>query len=107
MIKIRSSYNADRVATCCINKPHRSAARRLRGGCKTFNTRELYIKLYGLAAYQAWMRRETEITAMAAQGGYRADYITNLREENFRKMKECRPVVGTLTREAAEVAVAA
>ncbi len=107
MIKIRSSYNLDHVAMCCINKLHRSAVRRLKGGCKTFNTRELYIKLYGLAAYQAWMRRETEITAMAAQGGYRADYIANLREENFRKMKECRPVVGTLTREAAEVAVAA
>ena len=51
------------------------------------------------------MRREAEIAAMAAQGGYRADYIINLREENFRKMKECRPVIGTLALN--EVAAAA
>ena len=29
---------------------------------KTMNTAALYIREYGMAAYQAWLRREAEIT---------------------------------------------
>lgn len=53
---------------------------------RTYKTSELYTKLYGRAAYEAWQARETEIDALMSQGVCRRDVVA-MREDNFRRMK--------------------
>ena len=53
---------------------------------RTYKTSELYTKLYGRAAYEAWRAREAEIDALMRQGVSRRDVVA-MREDNFRKMK--------------------
>lgn len=53
---------------------------------RTYKTSELYTKLYGRAAYEAWQAREAEIDALMRQGVCRRDVVA-MREDNFRKMK--------------------
>ena len=53
---------------------------------RTYKTRELYTKLYGRAAYEAWRAREAEIDALMRQGVSRRDVVA-MREDNFRRMK--------------------
>ena len=53
---------------------------------RTYKTSELYTKLYGRAAYEAWQTREAEIDALMRQGVCRRDVVT-MREDNFRRMK--------------------
>ena len=54
---------------------------------RTYKTCELYTKLYGRAAYEAWRAREAEIDALMRQGVSRRDVVA-MREDNFRRMKE-------------------
>ena len=53
---------------------------------RTYKTSELYTKLYGRVAYEAWQARETEIDALMGQGACRRDVVA-MREDNFHKMK--------------------
>ena len=53
---------------------------------RTYKTCELYTKLYGRAAYEAWRAREAEIDALMRRGVSRRDVVA-MREDNFRKMK--------------------
>ena len=53
---------------------------------RTYKTSELYTKLYGRAAYEAWQAREAEIDARMRQGVCRKDVVA-MREDNFRRMK--------------------
>lgn len=53
---------------------------------RTYKTSELYTKLYGRAAYEAWRAREVEINALMRQGVSRRNVVA-MREDNFRKMK--------------------
>lgn len=96
MIKIRSSYNADRVATCCINKP-RKEYRRAKSVCKTMSAQGLYTQLYGREAYQAWKCREAEISILAKSGDYSAAQICAFREVNLRQMKSHHPEMDVLS----------
>lgn len=54
---------------------------------KTMNAASLYTREYGPAAYQAWRRREVEITALARNGRYSVREICRMREDSFRQMK--------------------
>ena len=54
---------------------------------RTYKTSELYTKLYGREAYEAWKAREAEIDALMRQGGVSCKAIIEMREDNFRKMK--------------------
>ena len=54
---------------------------------KTMNAASLYTREYGPAAYQAWRRRETEITTLARNGRYSVREICRMREDSFRQMK--------------------
>ena len=54
---------------------------------KTMKIAELYPREYGMAAYQAWLRREADITELAKAGRSSKREICRLREENFRQMK--------------------
>ena len=53
---------------------------------RTYKTSELYTKLYGRVAYEAWQAREAEIDTLMRRGVCRRDVIT-MREDNFRRMK--------------------
>ena len=53
---------------------------------RTYKTSELYTKLYGRAAYEAWQMREAEIDALMRRGVCRRDVVA-MREDNFRRMK--------------------
>ena len=53
---------------------------------RTYKTSELYTKLYGREAYEAWKAREAEIDALMRQGVSRRDVVA-MREDNFRRMK--------------------
>ena len=53
---------------------------------RTYKTSELYTKLYGRAAYEAWQAREAEIDTLMRRGVCRRDVVT-MREDNFRRMK--------------------
>lgn len=53
---------------------------------RTYKTSELYTKLYGRAAYEAWQAREAEIDAFMRQGVCRREVVA-MREDNFRRMK--------------------
>ena len=53
---------------------------------RTYKTSELYTKLYGRTAYEAWRAREAEIDALMRQGVIRRDVVA-MREDNLRKMK--------------------
>ena len=61
---------------------------------RTYKTSELYIKLYGRAAYEAWKAREAEIDALIRQGGVSCKAVIGMREDNFRKMKASGKSVG-------------
>ncbi len=54
---------------------------------KTMKAAALYTREYGAAAYQAWLRREADITELAKAGRSSKREICRLREENFRQMK--------------------
>ena len=54
---------------------------------KTMKTAELFTREYGKDAYQAWLRREEEITELAKGGRYSRLEICHLREDSFRQMK--------------------
>ena len=54
---------------------------------KTMKIAELYPREYGMAAYQAWRRREAEITTLARKGRYTVREICRMREDSFRLMK--------------------
>ena len=53
---------------------------------RTYKTSELYTKLYGRAAYEAWQAREAEIDVLMRQGVCWRDVVA-MREDNFRRMK--------------------
>ena len=55
---------------------------------KTMKTAELFTREYGKDAYQAWLRREAEITELAKGGRYSRLEICHLREDSFRPQKE-------------------
>jgi hypothetical protein len=54
---------------------------------KTQKTYNLFPRLYGRAAYEAWKAREAEIDGLAKSGQYSASSICRLREDNYRRMK--------------------
>ena len=54
---------------------------------KIMNAAELYTREYGAKAYQAWLRREAEITELAKGGRHSRLEICHLREDSFRQMK--------------------
>ena len=54
---------------------------------KIMNASALYTREYGAAAYQAWCRRETEISELAKGGRYSRREICRMREDSFRQMK--------------------
>ena len=54
---------------------------------KTMKIAELYAREYGMDAYQAWRRREEEITALARTRCHTVREICRMREDSFRQMK--------------------
>ena len=54
---------------------------------KTMNAAALYTREYGAAAYQAWRRREAEISELGRRGRYSRREIIRMREDSFRQMK--------------------
>ena len=54
---------------------------------KTIKIAELYPREYGLAAYQAWLRREEEISELAKTRRHTVRDICRMREDSFRQMK--------------------
>ena len=54
---------------------------------KTMKIAELYPREYGMDAYQAWRRREEEITALARTRCHTVREICRMREDSFRQMK--------------------
>lgn len=54
---------------------------------KTMNAAALYTREYGMTAYQAWLRREAEITEISKGKGYSVREICRMREDSFRQMK--------------------
>ena len=54
---------------------------------KTMKIAELYPREYGMAAYQAWLRREAEITELAKTRRHTVREICRMREDSFRQMK--------------------
>ena len=54
---------------------------------KSMNAAALYTHEYGAAAYQAWLRREAEITELSKGKGYSVRAICRMREDSFRQMK--------------------
>ena len=55
---------------------------------KTQKTYNLFPRLYGRAAYEAWAAREAEIDGLAKSGQYSVSSICRLREDNYRRMKQ-------------------
>ena len=53
----------------------------------TAKTVELFTCEYGIDAYQAWRRREAEISELAKGGRYSRREICRMREDSFRQMK--------------------
>lgn len=53
----------------------------------TYNAHDYFAGLYGKDAYEAWLRHEKEITAIAKTWRYDPLDICQMREDNFRKMK--------------------
>ena len=87
--RIRSSWNADRVATACtrkkstyVRRPHKKSA------VRTMKISDLYVEEYGEAAYANWKLREDHIDSLMRGGEYTAAQIRELREDNLRCMKE-------------------
>ena len=54
---------------------------------KTIKIAELYPREYGMAAYQAWLRREEEISELAKTRRHTVREICRMREDSFRQMK--------------------
>ena len=54
---------------------------------KTAKAAALYTREYGKDAYQAWRRREAEISELARRGRYSRREIIRMREDSFRQMK--------------------
>ena len=54
---------------------------------KTMKVAELYPREYGMDAYQAWLRREAEITELAKTRRHTIREICHMREDSFRQMK--------------------
>ena len=54
---------------------------------KTMKAADLFTREYGKDAYQAWLRREEEITELAKGGRYSRREICRMREDSFRQMK--------------------
>lgn len=53
----------------------------------TYNAHDYFTGLYGKDAYEAWLRREEEITAIAKTRRDTVLDICHMRENNFRQMK--------------------
>ena len=72
-------------------------------GTRVYKAAALYTREYGKAAYQAWLAREAEITALAKTGKLPPSSICGLRERNFRLMKAegSRPTASAAARRAA------
>ena len=58
---------------------------------KTQKTYNLFPRLYGRAAYEAWKSREAEIDKLMQQRVYSRREIIELREANYRQMKLSKP----------------
>ena len=54
---------------------------------KTMKAADLFTREYGKDAYQAWRRREAEISELARRGRYSRREIIHMREDSFRQMK--------------------
>jgi len=87
-MKMKSSWNSDRVAAACLAKrssvsrcPHKKAP------VKVMKASDLYIKEYGVKAYNVWKAREAEIDALMLGGKCCKSEIVRLREDSFRRMK--------------------
>ena len=79
---------------------------------ETAKAADLFSREYGKDAYQAWRRREAEISELARRGRYSRREIIRMREDSFRQMKAegarwaaakaaVKPVRGVLARIAA------
>lgn len=55
---------------------------------KISNAAENFKRKYGKAAYEAWLRRDAEITALSKGHEYSRTVICWMREKSFRQMKE-------------------
>lgn len=111
-MKMKSSWNPDRVAAACLGK-RSSATRRpqhthTKSQVKVMKASDLLIAEYGEKAYNAWKLREAEIDALMLDGRHSKYEIIQLREDNFRQMKAegaqvrgARTVRGMRTRQAA------
>ena len=111
-MKMKSSWNPDRVAAACLGK--RSFATRrpqhthTKSQVKVMKASDLLIAEYGEKAYNAWKLREAEIDTLMRDGRHSKYEIIQLREDNFRQMKaegaqvrDARIVRGMRTRQAA------
>ena len=54
---------------------------------ETAKAADLFTREYGKDAYQAWLRREAEITDLSKGKGHSAREICRMREDSFRQMK--------------------
>ena len=87
--RIRSSWNADRVAASCTHKKSTYVRRaHKRSAVKSMKASDLYVKEYGETAYENWKIREERINSLMRSGEYAASQIRELREDNLRRMKE-------------------
>ena len=86
---IHSSWNSDRIAANFMEKKRVYTRRPCYQNSitKTVKTSDLYIKEYGMKAYQNWLLREEEINALMNTGKYSKYEICKLRENNLRQMK--------------------
>ena len=88
---MHSSWNSDRIAANCMGN-RRSYKRRKEldnrnSITNNFKASELYIKEYGLKAYQNWLIREEKINSLMNSKEYSKYEICKLREKSFRQMK--------------------
>ncbi len=54
---------------------------------ETAKAADLFTREYGKDAYQAWRRREAEISELGRRGRYSRREIIRMREDSFRQMK--------------------
>lgn len=85
---IKSSWNSDRVAGSMLNKEHKARAVKPAPVVKIYKTSELFTRLYGREAYEAWVAREAEINElMHDRSRHSFGDIIAMREANYRQMK--------------------
>ena len=54
---------------------------------RTMEAATLYTREYGTTAYQAWLRREADISVLSKCQDYSACEICRMRADSFRQMK--------------------